>query len=156
MAARIAVACCAALVLAVAAPVLAQTGSALTPSVSRGQQLVESRCFACHSLDAHRVGPMLRGVVGRKAGKAAGFGYSQALAAATHTWDAAGIKAWLTDPEKVVPGQQMNYRLDAAQDREDVVAYLASLSPPVRKQAEWRAALSGRLPLPLPCPHDGQ
>jgi cytochrome c len=106
---------------------------ALLPSASRGQQLVESRCFACHSLDAHRTGPALRGVVGRKAGKAEGYFYSEAMAAATHTWTEAGIKAWLTDPEKVVPGQDMNYHLDQAQDREDVVAYLASLSKPVRK-----------------------
>lgn len=91
--------------------------------------MVESRCFACHSLDENRVGPALRGVVGRVAGKAAGYDYSDALAAATFRWDSQGIKTWLTDPEQRVPGQRMNYRLDQAQDREDVAAYLASLSP---------------------------
>jgi cytochrome c len=101
-------------------------------SVGRGQQLVESRCFACHSLDANRVGPALRGVVGRVAGKAQGFDYSQALATATHRWDADGIKAWLSDPEQLLPGQRMNYRLEQPQDRDDVVAYLASLSPAAR------------------------
>lgn len=105
----------------------------MVPDVARGQQLAESRCFACHSLDAHRVGPALRGVVGRKAGKAEGYFYSQALAAATHTWTVAGLKAWLTDPENVVPGQEMNYSLTEAQDREDVVAYLASVSKPANK-----------------------
>ena len=110
-------------------PVLAQA-QALSPSLERGQQLVESRCFACHSLDANRVGPALRGVVGRVAGKAPDFAYSAALAAATQRWDSASIKRWLTDPEQVLPGQAMNYRLDAAQDREDVVAYLATLSAP--------------------------
>lgn len=102
--------------------------AAEAPSLSRGQQLVESRCFACHSLDANRAGPALRGVVGRKAGKAEGYFYSEAMAAATHTWTEAGLKAWLTNPEKVVPGQEMYYQLDSAQDREDVVAYLASVS----------------------------
>jgi cytochrome c len=68
-------------------PVLAQA-----QSVSRGQQLVESRCFACHSLDANRVGPALRGVVGRLAGKAPDSRYSAALAAATHRWDAMTLK----------------------------------------------------------------
>lgn len=102
------------------------------PSASRGQQLVESRCFACHSLDAHRVGPALRGVLGRVAGKAAGYAYSDALTAATRTWDAQGIQTWLTDPEQLLPGQRMNYRLDLAQDRADVVAYLATVSDPVR------------------------
>lgn len=98
-------------------------------SVSKGGQIVESRCFACHSLDANRVGPALRGVVGRMAGKAAGFEYSPALSAATHTWDKESIKKWLTNPEWLVPGQKMNYQVDSEQDREDVVAYLASLPP---------------------------
>lgn len=101
---------------------------ALAQSVERGQQLFETRCMGCHSLDAHRVGPSLGTVVGRKAGKQAGFDYSTALGAATHTWTEASIKVWLTEPERLVPGQEMNYRLEQAQDREDVVAYLASLS----------------------------
>ena len=122
--------CAWALTLAVPALALSQ---ALVPSLSRGQQLVESRCFACHSLDANRAGPALRGVVGRQAGKAQGYFYSEALAKATHTWTPVGIRAWLTDPEQVVPGQEMFYRLDNPQDREDVVAYLVSLSPTTRK-----------------------
>jgi cytochrome c len=96
-------------------------------SISRGKQIVESRCFACHSLDFNRVGPALRGVVGRAAGKADGFEYSAALAAATNTWDLERIKNWLTNPELLVPGQRMNYQLDLKEDRDDVVAYLANL-----------------------------
>jgi cytochrome c len=102
--------------------------SAFAQSVARGQALFESRCVACHSLDANRVGPALRGVVGRVAGKADGHVYSEAMAAATHVWDAPKLTAWLTNPEAVVPGQVMNYRLDMAQDRDDIVAYLATLS----------------------------
>jgi cytochrome c len=121
-----------ALAISMAAPALVQA-QALVPDMQRGQQLVESRCFACHSLDANRAGPALRGVVGRKAGKAEGYFFSEAMAAATHTWTVAGLKAWLTNPEKVVPGQEMNYYLTEAQDREDVVAYLASVSKPAQK-----------------------
>jgi len=108
----------------------ASAGLAQAQDVARGQQLVESRCFACHSLDSNRVGPALRGVVGRAAGRAPGYFYSRALEAASHTWDATRIKAWLSDPEQVLPGQEMNYRLDLAQDRDDVVAYLSTLSVP--------------------------
>ena len=121
-----------AVAILMAAPALAQP-QALVPDAVRGQQLVESRCFACHSLDAHRAGPALRGVVGRQAGKVEGYFYSEAMAAATHTWTEAGIKAWLTNPEKVVRGQEMYYQLDSAQDREDVVAYLASISKRTQK-----------------------
>ncbi len=120
------------LAYSMALPALVQA-KALVPEVSRGQQLVESRCFACHSLDANRAGPALRGVVGRKAGKAEGFVYSDAMAAAIHTWTVSSLKAWLTNPEKVVPGQAMNYYLEQAQDREDVVTYLTSLSKPAQK-----------------------
>jgi cytochrome c len=33
----------------------------------------------------------------------------------------------LTNPETLIPGQRMGYSMDNAQDRENVVAYLATL-----------------------------
>ena len=106
-------------------PVAADTAS---QSVSRGQTLFESVCTTCHALDTNRAGPALRTVVGRQAGKVPGFFYSEAMESATHVWDRAKLKSWLTNPENVVPGQEMNFHLDSARDRDDVVAYLASLS----------------------------
>ncbi len=97
-------------------------------SVSRGQALFESKCTTCHALDANRAGPALRTVVGRPAGKAPDYFYSEAMESATHVWDKAKLKAWLTNPENVVPGQEMNFHLDSPRDRDDVIAYLASLS----------------------------
>ena len=117
-----------------AAPLLTATAQTLLPDptmsadVARGQALFESRCGACHSLDANRVGPALRFVVGRTAGKARDYVYSGAMARASHTWSSDKLMAWLGNPENVVPGQAMNYRLDLPQDRADVVAYLASLA----------------------------
>ena len=105
--------------------------AAQAQSVARGQALFESRCVACHSLDDNRVGPALRGVLGRAAGKASGYSYTQAMAGATHVWDTPQLKAWLTNPETVVPGQGMYYRLDISQDRDDVVAYLVAMSAPI-------------------------
>lgn len=107
--------------LLVGSPLAAQAQSAV-----RGQALFESRCTACHSLDTHRVGPALQNVVGRKAGKAKDYDYSPALTGATLRWDRAMLLAWLTDPEKVVPGQGMGYRVENAVDREDLVAFLSS------------------------------
>lgn len=109
------------LALAVGSPLAAQAQSAV-----RGQALFESRCTACHSLDANRVGPALQTVVGRKAGTAKDYDYSPALAGATHRWNRALLLAWLTDPEKLVPGQGMGYRVEEARDREDLVAYLSA------------------------------
>jgi len=107
--------------LLAASPLVAQAQSA-----ARGQTLFESRCVACHSLEANRVGPALQTVVGRKAGTAKDYDYSPALAKAAHRWDRALLLAWLTDPEKLVPGQRMGYRVEAAADREDLVAYLSA------------------------------
>ena len=96
--------------------------------VQRGRELFESRCVGCHSLDDHRVGPALRHVVGRPAGQQAGFAYSAALAANRQPWTPERLQAWLANPEAVVPGQAMGYRLSEAADRRDVVAFLQSLA----------------------------
>ena len=90
----------------------------------RGQTLYESRCIACHSLDANRTGPMHRGVFGRKAGSAAGFAYSPAVKGSIVLWDAETLDRWLTDPQKLIPGQRMNFRVALPDDRADIIAYL--------------------------------
>lgn len=102
-------------------PLVAQAQSAV-----RGQSLFESRCTACHSLDANRVGPALQTVVGRKAGTAKDYDYSPELAGAKHRWNRQMLLAWLTDPETVVPGQRMGFQVDEAADREDIVAFLTA------------------------------
>ena len=95
-----------------------------------GRTLFESRCVACHSLDANRVGPMLRGVVGRKLASAAGYGYSDALKRAGGRWDAQRLQKWLADPQSVAPGARMPFSLPSASDRTAVIQYLASTSAP--------------------------
>lgn len=114
------------LLMAGSLPAIAQSSDD-TSTVARGKALYESRCVACHSVDANRVGPAHLGVVGRKAGSAPGFDYSKAVAGSPVIWTHANLLAWLADPEAVIPGQQMGYSLGEARDREDVVAYLAAL-----------------------------
>lgn len=113
----------AAAVLAVASGVAAQAD----PRIDRGRAVYESRCGACHSVDSHRVGPLHQGVLGRKAGGAPGYAYSDALKNSPLVWNQANLKAWLAGPEAVIPGQAMGYSLGDARERDDVVAYLASL-----------------------------
>ena len=112
-------------------------GAAMAQSVERGAALYAAHCSSCHSPDQHGDGPAHRGVVGRRAGALKDFDYSPALRASKILWTRATLKAWLTDPEALIPGQGMDYQLDDAQDREDVVAYLATLK---------------RLPAPAPVP----
>ncbi len=100
--------------------------AAQAQSAARGQTLFEARCVACHSLDDNRVGPALRTVLGRKAGTAPNYEYSPALASAAHRWNRPLLLAWLSDPEKLIPGQRMGYRVEDAADREDLVAFLSA------------------------------
>lgn len=93
----------------------------------RGAQVYEARCSGCHSVDADRVGPRHAGIVGRRAGSVAGFDYSPALRGSRLVWDAALLERWLTDPEALLPGQRMGYRLGDAAERADVIAFLATL-----------------------------
>ena len=92
----------------------------------RGKALYESRCSGCHSLDQDRVGPHHRGVVGRKAGAVAGFEYSPALRASRIVWSARTLDAWLAGPERLIPGQRMNYSVPDAADRAALIEYLES------------------------------
>lgn len=94
--------------------------------VKHGQELYSSRCFACHSIDANRVGPAHRGVFGRKAGSVADYDYSPALKKSTVIWNEKTLDRWLTDPEKLIPGQKMGYSVSDAKDRADLIAYLKS------------------------------
>lgn len=96
----------------------------------RGKETYEARCGGCHSAEANRIGPHHAGVVGRRAGSVPGFDYSPALAASAIVWNEQTLQRWLADPEKLVPGQRMGYRLGDAALRADVIAYLATLGAP--------------------------
>jgi cytochrome c len=100
--------------------------ASLSGDPHRGASLYETRCGACHSLDANRIGPRHRGVVGRRAGTVPGFAYSPALKASGLVWTKANLDRWLTAPASLVKGTAMGFRMPAAQDRADVIAYLAS------------------------------
>jgi cytochrome c len=109
--------------LAVAALLAATAG--LAADAGRGAQLYEARCGGCHAIEHDRIGPRHAGLLGRRAGSVAGFDYSPALRAAGFTWDAQRLDRWLADPEALVPGQRMNFRVPEAADRADLIAYLA-------------------------------
>ncbi|MEW6000596.1 MAG: c-type cytochrome [Pseudomonadota bacterium] len=90
----------------------------------RGAQAFAANCGACHSLDANRVGPALRGVYGRRAGAASRYSYSPALRTSNIVWSAQTLDRWLQGPERVVPGTRMRFRLEDPNRRADVVAFL--------------------------------
>jgi cytochrome c len=95
---------------------------------ARGHQLFDKRCGGCHSLDNDKEGPRLRGVYGRKAGSVSTFKYSDSLGKAGITWDDASLDKWLTDPDKFIKDVDMDFHLEKADERADVIAYLKQLS----------------------------
>jgi cytochrome c len=97
-------------------------------SASHGQEIVDKRCAKCHTLDKDKEGPHLRGVFGRRVASVTSFKYSDALKSAKFSWDEGSLNKWLTDPDKVVPDNDMAFHLDSAADRKAVIAYLKSLS----------------------------
>lgn len=93
----------------------------------KGAALYQAKCAACHSPDFNGTGPSHRGVFGRESGLATGYTYSPALKSAHVTWDEVSLLRWLTDPEKLVPGQKMYVSVPDAGERTDLVAYLKTL-----------------------------
>lgn len=108
-------------------PAAQSAAAAQSVPVLRGQALYQTRCSGCHAVDANDIGPLHRGVLGRRAGTVPGFDYSPALRASRLVWTRQTLDAWLRDPEALVPGQGMDEQVLDPQERQDLIVYLASL-----------------------------
>ncbi|MEO0617960.1 MAG: c-type cytochrome [Pseudomonadota bacterium] len=144
-----------------AAAALVATAAGFGPALAAGDakkgEKVFRKCKACHMVGEkakNRVGPILTGVVGRKAGAAEGYKYSKTNALAGEeglVWTEENIAAYLPGPQKFLekflkekgkkaPGRtKMVYKLKKEKEVADVVAYLATFSP----KAEGEDAASG-------------
>lgn len=94
---------------------------------ARGAALYQARCTACHAVDSNKIGPSHRGVMGRRIGSLPGYKYSDELARSRLRWTPQTLNVWLQDPEELVAGQRMGFQVDDAQERADLIAYLATL-----------------------------
>lgn len=122
----------AALLLVIAAPAFAQ-------NAAQGEKIFIV-CRACHEIGPgakDSVGPVLNGVVGRKAGTYPGFDYSAANKNSGITWTKDELAKYLANPQQVVPGTKMIFPgLHNPQQVQDVIAYLAQFGPDGQKQAQ--------------------
>jgi cytochrome c len=67
-------------------------------------------CKACHQVGdraKNAVGPVLNGLLGRKAGSVEGYVYSDANKNSGITWDEATFSAYIKDPKAKIPGTKM-------------------------------------------------
>lgn len=94
------------------------------------------KCLACHSIGegaAHRLGPVLNGVLGRVAGTQDGYVYSNVMREAGAdglVWTEETLSLFLDNPRQFLPGTAMAF-IGIADDAEraNVIAYLRTFSP---------------------------
>jgi cytochrome c len=94
----------------------------------RGKAVYEKRCTGCHAMTQDREGPRLQGVYGRISGTVAAFGYSTALKKANIVWKDTTLEQWLADPDAMVPGNDMEFRVAKPDERRDLVQFLKQSS----------------------------
>ena len=114
----------------------ASVGAAAAQDAAAGEK-VFAKCKICHQVGEgakNAVGPVLNGVVGRKAGSEEGYNYSTANKGSGLTWDDATLKQYLKNPRAMVPGTKMIFPgISNEKDIDDVIAYLKQFGPDGKK-----------------------
>jgi cytochrome c len=118
------------------AALLFPMGAATAQDAAAGEK-VFAKCKICHQIGEgakNMVGPVLSGVVGRKAGSYPDYHYSDANKGSGITWDEATLKEYLRDPKAKVPGTKMVFPgLKSDDDIANVIAYLKQFGPDGKK-----------------------
>ena len=95
-------------------------------------------CRACHQIGPNAkiaIGPVLNGIVGRKAGTYPGYTYSDANKDSGITWTPEELNKYLESPQTVVPHTKMIFPgLKEEQKRKDVIAFLEQFGPDGEKK----------------------
>lgn len=99
---------------------------------SVGEKLYKQQCAACHALAADApmgMGPNLHAIIGREAGKIAGFPYSEEFRAGLggKSWSPELLDQWLEQPQKVAKGTYMMYQQPDPAVRQAIIEYLKTV-----------------------------
>jgi len=110
------------------------TARSFAADPSRGPELFQNNCRPCHSVDQGAKPDMygfnltLYGINGRPAAAIDGFFYSEAMRNSGIVWNREILRAFLTNPQAVVPDTRMVFfGLENEKDRDDLVEYLIGL-----------------------------
>jgi cytochrome c len=116
---------------------VAGAGGARAQDAAAGEK-VFGVCKLCHQIGENAknaVGPVLNGVIGRKAGSVPGYSYSDANKNSGITWDEATFREYIKDPKAKVPGTKMAYAgLKDEQKINDLVAFLKQFDADGKKK----------------------
>ena len=107
--------------------ILTSTTTSMAQDAAAGETVFVV-CKACHQVGEtakNSVGPVLNGIIGRKAGTFPGYTYSDANKDSGLTWDEATFREYIKDPKAKIPGTKMAYTgLKDDQKIGDLLAYL--------------------------------
>lgn len=110
----------------------AMTQAALAQDVAAGETSFK-KCLPCHAIGegaTTKVGPMLNGLDGRKAGSIAGYNYSEANKSSGITWNEASFKEYIKDPQAKVPGTIMGFAgIKSENEINNLWAYVKQFGP---------------------------
>src|SRR5450755_3918818 len=117
--------------------VLTGTTASLAQDAAAGEK-VFAVCKACHQIGEtakNSLGPVLNGVIGRKAGSVPDYSYSTANKESGITWDEATFREYIKDPKAKVPGTKMIYAgLKDEQKTNDLFAFLKQFDADGKKK----------------------
>lgn len=116
------------------ATVLLLLAASFSPAQADGDaakgEKVYLKCKACHDVDKgeNRVGPTLKGLVGRPVASVEGFKYSEDMLAKGKdgkVWDEATLASYLPDPKAFAPKTKMVFAgLKKPEEVADLIAFL--------------------------------
>jgi cytochrome c len=108
--------------------------------------IVFKKCMACHQVGEgarNGIGPVLNGIVGRRAGTYPGYNYSTATKNAGLVWDEPTLRRYLRTPRDVIRGTRMAFAgLTKDRDLFDVIAYLRQFDADGRQSRRHDSATS--------------
>jgi cytochrome c len=106
---------------------LGLTFSAQAADIEAGEKVFHA-CRQCHHIGkgaTNFYGPVLNGLVGRKAGTVPGYAYSAANKESGKVWDVPTLTSYLKKPQHDVPSTEMTFTgLKNDADIENVIAYI--------------------------------
>jgi cytochrome c len=115
---------------------LGSQGIAAAQDAAAGEK-VFAKCRACHQVGEtakQGVGPILNGLVGRKAGTIEGYNYTEANKNSGLTWDEATLADYLKNPKAKIPGTKMIFPgLPKDDEITNIIAFLKQYGPDGKK-----------------------
>ncbi len=113
------------------------TGQAMAQDVEAGERSY-AKCRACHQVGEtakNGVGPVLNGMIGRKAGTLEGYNFSEANKNSGLVWDEATFADYIKNPRAKIPGTKMVFAgITNETEIANLTAFLKQFGPDGKKK----------------------